>query len=89
MKAMRNPVFEGSWTDETNKDATNVYTKAFQVMLKATDLAVFDTERYTTWFSRTDYSGDVKSVLQDCTNDMQLYSFILYKWLEFPKRLQT
>ncbi len=101
MKAMRNPVFEGSWTDEMKKDATNVYTKAFQVMQKATDLAVycqiggfllniyisvlniFNTERYTTWFGRTDYSGDVKSVLQACTNDMQVYSFILYNGLSF------
>ncbi len=83
MKAMRNPVFKGNWTDEMKKDATNVYTKAFQVMQKATDLAVFNTERYTTWFGRTDYSGDVKSVLQACTNDMQVYSFTLYNGLSF------
>ncbi len=38
--AMRNPVFEGNWTDEMKKDAMNVFTKAFQVMLKATDLVI-------------------------------------------------
>ncbi len=83
-KAMRNPTFKGIWTDEMKKDATNVYTKAFQVMLEATDLAVFNTERYTTWFGRTDYSGDVKSVFQDCTNDMQVYSIGLTNGLSVP-----
>ena len=76
MKTMKNPRFGGKWTDKMEEDATNVYTKAFQVLLKATDLAVFNTPRYTTWFGRIDYSGDVKSVLQDCTNDMQVYSFM-------------
>ncbi len=80
-KAMRNPTFWGNWTDEMKKDATNVYTKAFQVMQIATDLAVFNTERYTTWFGKTDYSGDVKSVFQDCTNDMQVYSIGLINGL--------
>ncbi len=80
-KAMKNPKFGGTWTDVMKKDATNVYTKAFQVMLNATDLAVFKTNRYTTWFGTINYSGYVKSVLQDCTNDMQVYSFTLYNGL--------
>ena len=80
-KEMKNPKFGGTWTDVMKKDATNVYTKAFQVMLKATDLAVFNTNRYTTWFGKINYSGDVKSVLQDCTNDMQVQSFTLYNGL--------
>ncbi|XP_064404710.1 LOW QUALITY PROTEIN: extracellular protease-like [Halichondria panicea] len=80
-KAMKNPKFGGTWTDVMKKDATNVYTKAFQVMLNATDLAVFNTNRYTTWFGTINYSGYVKSVLQDCTNDMQVYSFTLYNGL--------
>ncbi len=29
-KAMKNPKFGGTWTDVMKKDATNVYTKAFE-----------------------------------------------------------
>ncbi len=83
MKAMKNPRFVGNWTNKMEEDAMNVYTKAFQVMLKATDLAVFNTTLYTTWFGRIDYSGDVKSVFQYCTADMQDISFDLYNGLSF------
>ncbi len=83
-KAMKNPKFGVIGP----KDATNVYTKAFQVMLKAIDLAVFNTNRYTTWFGKINYSGDVKSVLQDCTNDMQVYSFTLYNGLSIQSECE-
>ncbi len=86
MKTMKNPRFGGKWME----DATNV---AFQVLLKATDLAcsvqcsttkIYDLVRQT-WFGRIDYSGDVKSVLQDCTADMQVYS---YNGLSVPSECQ-
>ncbi len=88
MKAMKNPICVGNWTDKMKEDAMNVYTKAFQVMLKAPDLAVFNTTLYTTWFGRIDYSGDVKYVFQDCTADMQDFSFDLYNGLSFQSNCE-
>ncbi len=82
-KAMKNPRFVGNWTNKMEEDAMNVYTKAFQVMLKAEDLAVFNTTLYTTWFGTTDYARNVYYVFQDCTAGMQDYSFYLYNGLSF------